>query len=274
MLGRLKNRLRRHVNFTREQIAYLKDPNLRELNALRTRERRVPGNVNFQETSLSFVDGPSVFYQIRELFDEGQYDVDLPPAPRIIDCGSNVGLSLRRFRQRHPHASIIGFEADPKIAKVCAHNLRAFGDDKTTLKHGAAWIKNGEVSFTTSDDDAGHIASNASSMSVPCFDLAEYFNEEVHLMKLDIEGGEFTLIRHLQIKGALKNLTNLVCEIHQRYSDEESVGEVVSALEKAGMQCAITSSRSTQFIGNAKNKSPFRSIDNKARIFMLYAWKA
>src|ERR1700693_4874079 len=35
------------------------------------------------------------------------------PDPLIIDCGSNIGMSILYFKRRYPKARIIGFEPDP-----------------------------------------------------------------------------------------------------------------------------------------------------------------
>ena len=106
MFNRLKQTLKRNVFSTRERLIALRVADLADVLPLRTKTRRVAGIVNFQNTALKYVDGPSTYYQVRELYYEKQYDIVLPKAPRILDCGANIGLSLKRFRQRHPHAEI------------------------------------------------------------------------------------------------------------------------------------------------------------------------
>src|ERR1044071_4816990 len=55
--------------------------------------------------SLSFVAG------YEEIFKRENYKVDFATNdPFIIDCGSNIGLSIIYFKTRYPNAKIIGFE--------------------------------------------------------------------------------------------------------------------------------------------------------------------
>ncbi len=46
--------------------------------------------------------------------------------PLIIDCGSNIGLSIIYFKRLFPEAKIIGFEPDNEIFKILENNINQF----------------------------------------------------------------------------------------------------------------------------------------------------
>lgn len=43
--------------------------------------------------------------------------------PKIIDCGSNIGLSIIFFKRMYPNSEIIAFEPDNEIFNILKYNL-------------------------------------------------------------------------------------------------------------------------------------------------------
>ena len=61
-------------------------------------------------------DGPSFYAGYREIFIQELYRFETSnPAPVIIDCGANCGLSVVYFKQLFPAAKIVAVEADPIV---------------------------------------------------------------------------------------------------------------------------------------------------------------
>src|SRR5438045_4004967 len=57
--------------------------------------------------------------QWNAIWERGHYAFSTTnPAPRILDCGANVGLASLYWKRTHPGARITAFEADPKIAAM------------------------------------------------------------------------------------------------------------------------------------------------------------
>ena len=68
------------------------------------------------------------------------------PAPRILDCGANVGLASLFFRRAYPHARITAYEADPALFAILQANLGANGASATSTRHHAAvWTSTGSA---------------------------------------------------------------------------------------------------------------------------------
>lgn len=57
------------------------------------------------------------------------------------------------------------------------------------------------------------------------------------ICKLDIEGSEFAVLRHLIRTGSMKRIRELYCEFHERFmpnESEQSKNELIRDVEKNG----------------------------------------
>src|SRR4029453_7097593 len=81
------------------------------------------------------------------------------PAPRILDCGANIGLASLFFKRRYPAARITAFEADPAIAAMLAENVRRNGASDVEVVAAAVWTETGEVTFRPDGADSGAVAA-------------------------------------------------------------------------------------------------------------------
>jgi hypothetical protein len=69
-------------------------------------------------------------------------------APYILDCGSNIGLSVIYFKRRFPDARIVAFEPDPANAALLQRNLHAFHHDDVDVKIKAVWREDTVLRFS------------------------------------------------------------------------------------------------------------------------------
>ena len=77
-------------------------------------------------TSCSISDLLSFCPQWHDIFIDGALEFHADSAaPRILDCGGNVGLASLFFKRRFPHARITAYEADPALFAILKHNLAA-----------------------------------------------------------------------------------------------------------------------------------------------------
>jgi len=141
------------------------------------------------------------------------------PAPRILDCGANVGLASLFFRRAYPTARITAFEADPALFAVLETNLRANGASGVSARHAAVWTSSGTLTFQCEGADSGMIGSlpgavDGSPAVVPSLRLRDVLEEEsVDLLKLDIEGAEALVLEDCE--PALHRVKALVMDLHE-----------------------------------------------------------
>jgi hypothetical protein len=92
-------------------------------------------------------------------------------APRILDCGANVGLASLFFKSCYPDARITAFEADPAIADVLAANLRANNCADVDVVPAAVWIDQSRLAFRLEGADSGGVCSTTVLPAGPTLDL-------------------------------------------------------------------------------------------------------
>ena len=166
------------------------------------------------------------------------------PAPRILDCGANVGLASLFFKRRYPSARITAFEADPAIAALLAHNLRANGAADVEVVAAAVWTGAGEISFQTDGADAGAVASlggarGGAAVRVPTIRLADRLaGERIDLLKLDIEGAESVVLP--DCAGVLENVNAILLEVHEFDPDHRRCPDLLQLLGRNGFAYAVT----------------------------------
>lgn len=240
---------------------------------LAARSRNKPGSARFGDRLIAYVDGPSCYHQLAELFVEGCHDFEsADPKPRIIDCGGNIGLSVARFRRLHPLAEITVLEADEKIAEVLRTNLRTWGDSETRVEAAAAWIHDGEAPFDAAGADAGRL-SDAGDHRVPCLDIAKLCDRPVDLLKLDIEGAEYAVMDRLRESGAIDQVKRIVCEAHERADSERELHRLLGGLAEAGFRYQITQARSAPWLDDEPSGSGFRRAPVRGSLAMIHAWR-
>src|SRR5690606_3275073 len=68
------------------------------------KKRYVPAKINFLSYRVNVPDCLSFIYQYKEIFADNSYRFESEnDHPVIIDCGSNIGLSILFFKELYPH---------------------------------------------------------------------------------------------------------------------------------------------------------------------------
>ena len=116
----------------------------------------------------------------REIFGDGAYRFDCRrAAPRIVDCGAHIGLSVLYFKRRWPRAQITAFEPSPDTFALLERNLGSNGLADVELVNAAITASGDATSFYVPRDplfwhwgDAGPVGTTPSttgrSRCLPC----------------------------------------------------------------------------------------------------------
>lgn len=207
----------------------------------KAREKRRIKNIprySFGETRLlglkvDFVDSVSFLNGYAEIFEEACYYFKTDNlCPNIIDCGSNIGLGIVYFKQLYPDSKIIGFEPDPKIFKVLKRNISTSKFKNIELHNKAIWDSNGLIKFRQEGGFSGRIPikGEKSDFDVECVKLSPYINENIDLLKIDIEGAEIDVLYEIESK--LKFVHNIFIEYHSPAGEEQRFDELVKILKE------------------------------------------
>lgn len=174
---------------------------------------------------------------LREIIFDREYSLALPhcgPAPRIVDLGSNVGLSIRFFSENLPGTRIVGVEPDPENFSACARNVAVAGlDERVELLRACAAGEAGTVHLDRSGQPMEYRMFREPGPGrepVPAVTMAEIldrFEGTVDLVKCDIEGAEKELLR--DCGSWIGRVRLFLVETHAPYTLEEATRDLGAA---------------------------------------------
>jgi FkbM family methyltransferase len=161
----------------------------------------------------------------------------------ICDIGANKGSFIYWLSRWCGHGRVIAFEPQPQFAARLAAVCRALKLDNVTVEAKAVFSHSGARDlFVPKGHSPGasltHMTREGESfttLSVPVVALDNYFGDDdrVRLLKIDVEGGEFGVL-----KGAERILRRhaplLVFECENRHLSPGTVADVFGYLETLG----------------------------------------
>lgn len=210
--------------------------------------------------------------QFEEIFVKRQYAFRTEsPAPVIIDCGGNVGLSAIWFKQNHPGCRLTVYEADPKLAAILTGNLAQANCADVDVLNQAVWIEDGFIAFAPTGTDTGKIDPEGFER-VKSTDLAAVLPDRVDLLKMDIEGAEFAVIDRLLTTGAIQRVRHLAVEFHPTRATHAAMLTLFQRMESAGFKMAFESFLGP-FCGLETAPSPFDAVGRNRMFVQAYAWR-
>lgn len=145
----------------------------------------------------------------------------------FVDCGAFDGCSVVMFLLSHPHCDCVSFEPNPELWPY-------FADLPTTLNRAAAYVYDGEISFTIDPVDADGSSlvlgkridfhrkvhdPDCPIAHVPCVDISNYIArarsvyDEI-ILKLDVEGAEYDILEKMTVDGTIHMVSKIYCEFH------------------------------------------------------------
>ncbi|AWK02995.1 FkbM family methyltransferase [Flavobacterium crocinum] len=159
--------------------------------------------------------------------------------PKIIDCGSNIGLSIIFFKRLYPTSQIIAFEPDNDIFTISKYNLDQFGISDVKLFQKAVWINEEPLIFAKTGSLGGHVVKEEreNTIKIQTVRLKDLLFEKIDFLKIDIEGPEYDILK--DCGESLKNVDNIFVEYHSFAEDPQMIGELLIILKNAGFKVYI-----------------------------------
>jgi FkbM family methyltransferase len=220
-------------------------PRQLELRRVRKMPRFQPATVrHLFGAPFELVDGASFNFMYEEIFERETYrfiaDTD---SPCVIDGGANIGLSVAYFKNAFPRSRIKAYEADRKIFEVLRRNVASLNLSGVELFNQALWSSAGRLDFAQEGADSGRIIGDAKDSAATCsveaMPLAPLLNEPVDLLKLDIEGAEFEVLRSCRTQLGL--VKRAFVEYHSFADRSQCLPELLALLAGAGFRLYLTS---------------------------------
>ena len=206
--------------------------------------RFTPGTIRMMDYDVRYSDLQTFCPQWEDIFVKRTLAfTSATPAPRILDCGANVGLASLFFHRLYPGARITAFEADPALFALLKTNLNANEASAVETRHVALWTSTGTLTFHCEGSDSGMIGSlpgavEGRATTVPSLRLRDVLDEgPVDLLKLDIEGAEDAVLADCE--PVLHRVKALVMDLHEFDPTVRQAPRVLELLTRAGFSYSI-----------------------------------
>jgi FkbM family methyltransferase len=222
--------------------------------------------LNFQFAAFSL---DAVAFLYKEIFISLEYFFETRnDRPYIIDCGSNIGMSILFFKTIYPKAVVVGFEPASDSFKLLKRNVETNKLADVTVHQAALGQTEGKVKFFLEDKPGGFVASTdvrrASDReeTVEQVCLSEFIDREVDFLKLDVEGAEKEVLDDLASSRCLRRIKEMVIEYHHHLEEgEDRFSEFLAHLEQNGFGYLLRSD-----LGPTRLRGRFQD-------FLVYAYR-
>ena len=215
----------------------------RELDRLWAMPRFTPGTTDvLGGAPMEFVDAASFLWTRKEIHELRVYEFRASSdAPRIIDGGANIGMSVLYFKTLYPRARITAFEPDPLLLPVLERNLRAAGAADVQVEPFALWSGATTLAFASDGADGGRLAEglDPAMAEVRTVRLRDYLGEPVDLLKLDIEGAEIEVLQ--DCADHLGAVERIYVEYHSFADRPQQLHALLRLLADAGFRVHVAS---------------------------------
>jgi FkbM family methyltransferase len=192
-------------------------------------------------------DGPNFYILYKDIFIHRIYHFEAQrPDPLILDCGSNIGMSILYFKHIYPRARIIGFEPDPAIFPYLQENITRNGLTDVQLVQAALAEQEGTLTFYSDGRYGSCLAEHLpedipegwTKYEVPCVRLRDYLTEPVDFLKMNIEGAEWEVLRDSEDR--LRQVQEMVIEYHHLPGLPRTLHEILALLYRSGFEYVVS----------------------------------
>lgn len=237
---------------------------------LAKRPRFTPCRARVHGSELSIPDAASFLSAYHEIFVEDIYAFPFDgEAPRILDLGANIGLSVLYFKRLYPKASITALEADPAIYAHLEKNVRGNGYADVKLVNKAVWYETTTLRFRAEGADGGRAAlpGDLHLIDVAAVDVRDILRgERFDFLKMDIEGAEETVLP--ACREFLPEIGRVFVEYHSKAGQPQGLAAILGTLADTGFRVHVHSVH--------PSPSPFMKVRESAGFDMqlnIFAWR-
>lgn len=215
-----------------------------------------PGIFHLKGRNFHFTNGPELLHSLKEIFVGDIYKMKFDtPAPYIIDCGANMGMSILYYKQIAPDARIVAFEPDINNFELLKRNVE--GLPAVKIFNQAVWKEDIILKFAASGTLSSKIVTDTTTntIDVQAVRLRDFLVEPVDFLKIDIEGAEYEVLK--DCGESLKLAKNIFIEYHGHFNTLNQLNEILDLLVKNQFSYYIKEADfvyATPFYRSATNK--------------------
>ncbi len=207
----------------------------------------------FLDFKVDYFNYKDFYFLSRDIIARLEYAIDLNNSkPLIIDCGSNIGISILFFKYLYPDSEIHGFEPDPSTFKLLENNILSNNIKNVTINNLALSENNGIIDFYIDKSHPGSLIMSTlfdrqpkDKIQVNCIKLSDYLKnlnyKNIDLLKIDVEGAEHEVFKDLIENNIISNVKNIILEYHHNIKGSNpQLGKLLNILENQGFNYQIS----------------------------------
>jgi FkbM family methyltransferase len=237
---------------------------------------KAPGStVRCANYTVRIRNGPYYYLLYKDIFLRRIYHFNArQPDPLILDCGSNIGMSIFYFKSLYPKARIIAFDPDPVIFPYLQQNMADNGLTDVRLVH-AALASREKTATLYSDGVCGSALEDYLSTGipegwrrwkVPCHRLRDYLTDPVDFLKMNIEGAEYDVLA--DSADYLQMVREMVVEYHHLPGLPRTLHKILTLLDEQGFEYMVNDFDSET---NGAVQPPFHLAPETRYYLLIYA---
>ena len=238
-------------------------------------KERAGSLIRCQDYWVRINDGPNFYMLYKDLFAHRIYQFEAQRSdPVILDCGSNIGMSILFFKKLYPDARVLGFEPDPRIFPYLQENIALNRLQGVELFQAAVAAQEGSLTLYSDGKYGSFLGEGLPAeptggwvkYTVPCVRLRDYLNGPVDFLKLNIEGAEYSVLADSADR--LRCVRELVLEYHHLPELPRTLHRILALLHDAGFEYLVN-----DFDGetNAGVRPPFCLTPETRYYLLVYA---
>lgn len=165
----------------------------------------------------------------------------------FIDCGANTGHVLKSFIRKRQGFEFHAFEIQSELIEQLKHLQLEFPNHQISVNHSAVWTSNEEINLyhaknwgenyrggTTviQNNENASAIDYSNPVAVQAIDFQEWLltelattNENYVIIKMDIEGAEYPVLRKMIESKTIHLIDELYVEFHHQMNDDISLEE-------------------------------------------------
>ena len=159
----------------------------------------------------------------------GRYHVpprDLRHIRKILDLGSNIGLTMAHFACLFREARILGIELDAQNVEICRRNIAPYSG-RCQVIWGAAWNEPGELTYGGEEEWGFRVTpgqpSNRVVRAYTMRALIDQLGAPVDFVKMDVEGAERELLK--EPESWIGDIRCMKVEVHEPYTVKQCIDD-------------------------------------------------
>jgi len=152
----------------------------------------------------------------------------------IVDAGANIGLATLFFKAHNPDAHILSIEPDKGNFSIASRNIKVNSFKDISILNDALWPTKQSLKLVNDFRDMREWSlrveehQEGTITSITPHDALSYFNNQVDVFKIDIEGSEAKIFDSTNDMSWLEGVKIIALEIHHEFGASERIMNVLS----------------------------------------------